>query len=597
MGVVGPRSLTIALFRNDLRIHDNPILTHSHLATVKEGDSTRKNKVSDYVLPLYVFDERQVELSGLDGYLRQGNPPRTEVCGFWRTGSHRLNFLCQSVYELKDQLKKKGSDLLIRFGVVESTTIKIIEELQKEGFSVDHVYMAKEVAFEEVGTEKRLANLLAKLPQKVPLSLFHTRSLVHPNDLPFTINKTPDVYTPFRSKVESLPADKLCRPLLPLPGKLQPFPTLPDTISKASPESGYSGSLCEGDGCAEVFGRLVKPLLSNPDIPHDSKDVKGEYKADSRSAFPYKGGESEALRRLDDYFFQGDQPLVRSYKTTRNGLLGQAYSTKFSPFLALGCISPRKIIHSLWDHEAKFGANKDTYWVLFEILWRDYFIFISQKFGRTLFLIKGFEGKLDPKGATQKVSYWKPYKDEKMNQGQGKGKPTTINKNAIAWLKGKTGVPFIDANMIELRETGFMSNRGRQNVASFLAKDLELDWRIGAEWFESELLDYDPCSNYGNWQYVAGVGNDPRTSRQFNPIKQAKDYDAQGDYVKQWIPELKNFPTNRIHSPWLMNGQEWDKHLTGPSKGDNPDHKHIQKDYPRRPILEQQAWKKHYQRR
>ncbi|EFP82211.1 uncharacterized protein PGTG_07608 [Puccinia graminis f. sp. tritici CRL 75-36-700-3] len=594
---VGPRSLTIALFRNDLRLHDNPILTHSHLATVKEGDAVRRNKVSEYVLPLYVFDERQIELSGLEGYRQHGGPARTEVCGFWRTGSHRLNFLCQSVYELKHQLKKSGSDLLVRFGVVEATTLKIIEELQRNGFSVDHVYMAKEVAFEEVGTEKRLAKLLGELAHKVPLTLFHSRSLVHPDDLPFTINKTPDVYTPFRSKVESLPADQLCRPLLPLPEKLQPFPALPETILKAAPEPGYSGSLCEGQGFDEVFARLVKPLLSNPDIPHDPKEANTQdYKPDPRSAFPYQGGESEALRRLDDYFFKGNQPPVRSYKTTRNGLLGHQYSTKFSPFLAFGCISPRKIIHSLWDHEAKFGSNKDTYWVLFEILWRDYFIFISQKFGRRLFLIKGFEGRIDPKGATKKLSYWKPFKDEKMNQ-QSKGKETPVDRNALAWLRGKTGVPFIDANMIELRESGFMSNRGRQNVASFLAKDLELDWRIGAEWFESALLDYDPCSNYGNWQYVAGVGNDPRTSRQFNPIKQAKDYDSQGDYVKHWIPDLKSFPTNRIQSPWLMNSQEWDKHLGSSTKEDKENKTGQKDDYPRRPILEQQAWKKHYQRR
>jgi len=595
---VGARTLTIAIFRNDLRLHDNPILSHSQLATVKEGETVRKNKISSYVLPLYVFDERQIELSGLPGYRPSpdATPAHTPLCGFWRTGTHRLNFLCQSVYELKDQLKKRGSDLLIRFGVVEAAAIKIIEELQKDGFQVDHVYMAKEVAYEEVGTEKRLANMLAKLTHKVPLTLFHSRSLVHPDDLPFPINKTPDVYTPFRSKVESLPAAKLCRPLLPLPEKLLPFPTLPASILEASPEPGYSGSLCEGEGMGEVFGRLVKPLLAKPDLPHGPKEtIQTEYKADHRSVFPYQGGESEALRRLEDYFFRGDPPPVRSYKTTRNGLLGQAYSTKFSPFLALGCISPRKIIHSLWDHEAKFGSNKDTYWVLFEILWRDYFIFISQKFGRTLFFLTGFEGKLDPKGASGKAGYWQGFKDEKMKQPGSTG-DTAVNKGAIAWLRGKTGVPFIDANMIELRETGFMSNRGRQNVASFLAKDLKLDWRIGAEWFESALLDYDPCSNYGNWQYVAGVGNDPRTSRQFNPIKQAKDYDAQGEYVKQWIPALKAFPTNRIHSPWLMNSHEWDKCLTAPTKGDN-DEKDAAKDYPRRPILEQQAWKSHYHRR
>src|SRR5689334_22476116 len=99
-----------------------------------------------------------------------------------------------------------------------------------------------------------------------------------------------------------------------------------------------------------------------------------------------------------------------------------------------------------------------------------------------------------------------------------------------------------------------MSNRGRQNVASFLSKSLGLDWRMGAEYFESLLVDHDPASNYGNWQYAAGVGNlDPRENRKFNQIKQAYDYDPDGAYVKQWCPELANVPSNYIHTPWQMN--------------------------------------------
>lgn len=98
-----------------------------------------------------------------------------------------------------------------------------------------------------------------------------------------------------------------------------------------------------------------------------------------------------------------------------------------------------------------------------------------------------------------------------------------------------------------------MSNRGRQNVASFIAKSLSLDWRLGAEYFESSLLDNDTALNYGNWQYNSGVGNmDPRDSRKFNQIKQAKDYDPDGEYVKVWCPELKNVPRAFIHTPWEM---------------------------------------------
>ena len=101
-----------------------------------------------------------------------------------------------------------------------------------------------------------------------------------------------------------------------------------------------------------------------------------------------------------------------------------------------------------------------------------------------------------------------------------------------------------------------MSNRGRQNVASFLAKDLRMNWLMGAEYFESILVDHDVCSNYGNWQYSAGVGNDPRQDRHFNIIKQAKDYDSKGDHVRLWVPEIKVLSEKDIHSPWNVGGVE-----------------------------------------
>ena len=106
----------------------------------------------------------------------------------------------------------------------------------------------------------------------------------------------------------------------------------------------------------------------------------------------------------------------------------------------------------------------------------------------------------------------------------------------------------MNANIRELNETGFMSNRGRQNVASFLAQNLNVDWRMGTEYFESMLLDYDPCSNYGNWAYNATVGHDPR-NRYFNMLLQAEKYDKKGEYVRHWIPKLKFVSNEFIHRP------------------------------------------------
>ena len=142
------------------------------------------------------------------------------------------------------------------------------------------------------------------------------------------------------------------------------------------------------------------------------------------------------------------------------------------------------------------------------MIWRDYFKYISLKHQNQIFKLDGILNK----------SY-----DWSSNQNQ-------INK----WINGQTRSDFVNANMIELKETGWMSNRGRQNVASFFAKELHLDWRIGAAYFEALLLDYDVHSNYGNWMYVSGVGNDPR-DRKFNVDLQAERYDTDGRYRKLWL--------------------------------------------------------------
>ncbi|RXN09902.1 cryptochrome DASH-like protein [Labeo rohita] len=230
--------------------------------------------------------------------------------------------------------------------------------------------------------------------------------------------------------------------------------------------------------------------------------------------------------------------------------------------LALGCISPRYIYEQIKKYEVERTANQSTYWVIFELLWRDYFKFVGLKYRNRIFHMNGLQDK--------HVSW----------------KTDMILFNA--WKEGRTGVPFVDANMRELALTGFMSNRGRQNVASFLTKDLGLDWRLGAEWFEYLLVDHDVCSNYGNWLYSAGTGNDPRENRKFNMIKQGLDYDNNGDYVRQWVPELRGIKGGDVHTPWTLSNSalshaqvslnetypspiiiapEWSRHINNKSSG------------------------------
>jgi deoxyribodipyrimidine photo-lyase len=189
--------------------------------------------------------------------------------------------------------------------------------------------------------------------------------------------------------------------------------------------------------------------------------------------------------------------------------------------------------------------------LIFELIWRDYFKFIALKHGNGIFKLSGIK---------EETFEW-----------------STDQQKFNAWAEAKTGIPFIDANMRELNSTGFMSNRGRQNVASFLVKELQLDWRMGAEYFESKLIDYDVASNYGNWMYIAGVGNDPR-DRYFNVILQAKRYDPKGKYVKLWLPELKELEASVVHHPWTRQGNLFEEESLN---------------YPA-PLVKPDYWFKHY---
>jgi deoxyribodipyrimidine photo-lyase len=220
--------------------------------------------------------------------------------------------------------------------------------------------------------------------------------------------------------------------------------------------------------------------------------------------------ESAAEKHLKNYF-AGDFALT--YKLTRNQPMNwspdEHFSTKFSPWLACGAISAPMIDAELKRFEAERGANDSTYWIWFELLWRDYFRFLHRQHGKKLYIKQGL-GSFE----LAKVS---------------------DNKQGLKrWCEGRTGEPFVDAGMRELAATGWLSNRMRQMVASYFIYDLKGDWRAGAAWFESQLIDYDVYSNQGNWLYIAGRGTDPRGGRRFSPQMQAQQHDPDGVYRRFW---------------------------------------------------------------
>jgi len=427
-------------------------------------------KKHDRVVPVYCLDPRHFGTTMFD---------------LPKTGSIRARFLRESLQDLRASYRDRGGDLIVRRGRPEDVLPELVRQTK-----ATEVCLFQEVGSEEQELERAVEDAIA--PTDAVPAYFWGKTLYHADDLPFEgPADIPDVYTDFRKGCEKRSS---VRSPLPAPDSLPPLPEDVDT-----------GSI---------------PSLS--DLGFEDDGVP-----DERSVLPFDGGETRGLERIREYIWEQD--LLKKYKATRNGLLGADYSSKFSPWLAHGCLSPRTIYEEVERYEDQRVDNKSTYWMKFELIWRDFFSFVTWKYGAKLFR---------PGGIIDNDIDW-TYHDESFDR----------------WAAGTTGIPFVDANMRELNRTGFMSNRGRQNVASMLSQSLKLDWRMGAAYFESRLVDYDVASNWGNWAYNSRVGNDPR-ARYFNIVKQAHRYDGDGDYVRYWLPELEGVPDEYVHEPQQMSRAE-----------------------------------------
>jgi deoxyribodipyrimidine photo-lyase len=412
-------------------------------------------------------------------YVLDARLKMTTASGFARSGPHRAAFLIEGLADLDRKLRALGSALVIRHGPPRDVVLQLAEQTGAEAVLAHHI-----AGTEETGDVSAVGRALKA--RGAALKLFWGATLLHPEDLPFDAKNVPEVFTQFRTKVEK--PRMIVRAPLPAPAAL-----------------------------SAVDPALLAPLPTLADVGVD---------APAQSIFT--GGADAGAARLREWIWERDR--LRRYKETRNGMLQRDDSSKFSPWLAQGSLSPRAVYDEAQRYERERVKNDSTYWLVFELLWRDYFQFIALKHGARLFRASGLQGlRL-------------PWRDD---------------REAFArWRDGQTGFPIVDANMRELAQTGYMSNRGRQNVGSFLTKNLGLDWRLGAAYFEQLLVDYDVASNWGNWLYVAGVGNDARGFRFFNLHKQSQDYDPSGDYVRHWLPELANVPGSKAHRPELLTADE-----------------------------------------
>ena len=406
-------------------------------------------KNSGKVIGVYFLDPSQFEITKY---------------GFKKTEKYRAKFLLETLRDLKNNLATKNISLLIFHDVPENVFPKLVSD-----YEIATIFMQKEWTSEERNVNDRIQ----KLNLNAVFKEVYDQFLFHPDDIPYSdFTKIPEVFTEFRKKCEK-------------ESKIRP--------------------------CVTINAKPIDNLIETSNEIPSLEDLGLEtFKLDKNSAFPFRGGETAALKRIENYFF--DTENLSQYKKTRNGLIGDSYSSKLSAWLANGSISARSIYWEVQNYEQEICKNEDTYWLIFELIWRDYFKYISLKHGNKIFQLDGILGK---------KYEWK------------------FNQKAFRqWENGNTNEPFVNANMIELQRTGFMSNRGRQNVASYWAKEWEQDWRVAAAYFESMLIDYDVHSNYGNWLYNAGVGNDPR-DRKFNIKRQAEMYDGAGKYQKLWLnPDL-----------------------------------------------------------
>ncbi|GAP11704.1 deoxyribodipyrimidine photolyase [Bellilinea caldifistulae] len=413
--------------RRDLRLKDNPAL-HSAL---QGGHS---------VLPLFILDPRLLNTAA----------------------ENRRHFLFNGLRRLDEDLRSRGSRLIVRSGLPEEVLPAVVAETGADGVFAEEDYTPYAV--------RRDANLARYIPLQrvVGVTVHHPAAVVKPDGSPYT------VFTPFSKAWKALPLPK---PLPPIPDHLPPPPFLPSDPIPPAPENAY---------------------------------------------FP--AGEAEAERRLLEFL----DSAVFAYADDRNRLDVDGTS-RLSPYLRFGMISARRAaaltmekIQQTADPAGRKGA--ETF--LNELIWREFYNAILYHFPHVL------QTAFNP--ALRNIEW--------------RHAPAEL----AAWQQGLTGIPVVDACMRQLLTMGWMHNRGRMIVASFLVKDLLINWQEGERWFMRHLVDGDPAANNGGWQWTAGVGTDAAPYfRIFNPILQSKKFDPYGHFIRRWLPELERLPDEYLHEPWL----------------------------------------------
>lgn len=430
-------SIAIWWIRRDLRLSDNQAL---NAALVHTGQ----------VIPVFILDDNLLASK--------------------YTGKKRLSFLFSGLRALDEDLRLRGSRLIIKTGPPE----EVLTQLQQE--------TGAEAIYAEADYSPYARNRDQRIQYILPLRLVSSPAIISPGGVMKSDGSPYTVFTPFSRAWKDL-----------FPGSVGKHLDAPKSISTPT----NLGSTALPDLAYQQAQNLFRP------------------------------GEAEGMYRLQSFLQDGEKANIYEYAVGRNMLDREGTST-ISPYLRFGMLSPREVAYQAMaaiqlapNPQARESAE---IW-LNEIIWREFYIHILYHFPHVRkenFRYRSIRWEDDP----QKYS---------------------------AWTDGQTGYPVVDAAMRQLQQTGWMHNRARMIVASFLTKDLLIDWRWGEAWFMQHLVDGDPAANNGGWQWTAGTGTDAAPYfRIFNPISQSQKFDPHGKFIRHWLPELENVPDEFIHNPWKM---------------------------------------------
>ena len=499
----GLRKVRLVWFKpTDMRLHDHLPLVEAHGVALKESSAV-------------------VHLLTLDSTWYDEHAKSRQAC-LPRVGFLRKKFLFESIVDLEKSLQRLGHRLLVFIG---SSSEAFLQLSRFYDIQAVHTY-GPELCSEEQAVEAAVSKVI-----NAPIIKSWGWTLHHIDDLPKWMRrgkKVPGRYKPFLQAVQRGKRSFLARPAL-------PAPTHQDLSSEIlGPPldvflKNMTSKSCSGWGKQ----MLKKCIVNDPSCEVWSRDIpKGGETAGMKSLMTYVWKEN----RLGRYVGSSD-----SMSPGKNNALNS--TTGLSPYIAMGCLSPRLVYDTVQEYEKKRKRNRSTYWVFHELVFRDYFAFSCIKWKNSLFRLAG---PLDCSGHK-----WVTNKEEALWKFR-------------RWCNGKTGYPLIDAGLRQLKVEGKMPHLLRQASAGFLVRDLRVDWRWGAEWFESRLLDYTPDANWGNWGYrILPV-------RQIQPLVEAHltsleilswpiVHDPHLEYILKWVPELKQVAKMgdmvNVREPWrLANG-------------------------------------------